>query len=193
MVLIRRMREDERDCIALFVNQIMQSQYHCNAHALPEVVFLALRSREPVGAIALSLGVDGTLPIEEIYVLDYRTFPQIYERAKVVQLGRWIATMPNISEALFCVAVRYAMGRGCRWGIGEMKPKVVRRFRRMGMKVIPLSGEPNIKNIPPDVLPYYLLPPAPAAYLIILREAERALAKRVASLAGQRLICYSDI
>lgn len=174
------MQKYERNNTTLFIQRIMHEQYHCEPHALPETVFIALRDDELVGAMALSISEGGPLPLEETYALDYRTFPGKFSRSEVVQLGRWVATVADLSRALFYASVLHALERGRTWGVGEIKPKVARRFAQMGIHVFPMSGRPNLANIPAGVLPYYLLPPSPIPSAIILVDAERALREKVA-------------
>ena len=179
MIIIRKMEERERDRVAAFVQRTMHKRYGSDAYALPELVFTAWRGEELLGAMALSTSNGEPFHLEQTYALDYRTFPAVFERAKIVQLGRWVAKVPNVAEALFYNAVVHALKKGYEWGIGEVKPQVARRFARMGIRVIVLSGEPILESIPPGALPYYLIPPPPVPAAIVLADVCAALRKKV--------------
>lgn len=191
MIMIRRMNEYERNKVALFVQQAMHIQYRCDPHELPELVFVGWRDGELVGAMALSLSAGEPLPLEETYTLDYGSFPGVFDRAKVAQLGRWVTTVPELSEALVYTAIQYAICKGREWGIGEIKPQVARRFSRMGIRIFRLSGRPVLERIPKSVRPYYLLPPAPIPAAIALLSAERVLRGRTETLIAQGKVRFS--
>ena len=179
MITVRQMNEDERGRVGIFVQNIMREQYGCDAYALPRVVFSAWRDDELVGAMGLSMSDGAPFSLEKSYALDYRTFPEVFDRTKIVELGRWSVTVPHVSEALMCVAICYALQNRREWGIGEIKPQVARRFARMGIAVTALHGEPILDAIPEGVRPYYLLPPRPSPHVIMLADARAVLCKRV--------------
>lgn len=184
------MKENERDEVGRFVDRTMRERYGSEAYALSEIVFTAWQSgedrrRELLGAMALAMSHGKPFHLEEIYALDYRTFPDIFERTRIVQLGRWTANVPGISGALLYAAILYARHHGRSWGIGEVKPWVARRFARMGIAVTVLSGSPTFANIPKGALPYYLKPPAPVPAAIVLAQAEAALRAKVVRLVTE--------
>lgn len=180
MTVIRLMAETDRTETALFVQRVMREHYHCEAHELPLVVFVGYVEEKLVGVMAISLSVGEPFPLEETYSLDYSTFPGIFDRTRIVQLGRWIATVPNIAEALVYAAVYHSLCNGYVWAIGEVKPKIARRYSRMGLRLFPLSGCPRFGHIHSSVLPYYILPPAPIPCALSLQEAEQRLRVKVA-------------
>ncbi len=191
MIMIRRMNEYERNEVALFVRQVMRIQYHCDPHELPEIMFVGWREGKFVGAMALSLSAGEPLPLEETYALDYGSFPGVFNRARIAQLGRWVATVSDLSEALVYAAIQYAIHKNREWGIGEIKPQVARRFSRMGIRIFRLSGGPLLGHIPESVRPYYLLPPVPIPAAIALLPAERVLRERMEALIAQGKIRFS--
>lgn len=179
MVIIRIMEESERDLVSLFVQRTMYERYGSDAYALPEFVFTAWQDGELMGVMAFSTSHGEPFHLEHTYALDYDTFPGVFERTKIVQLGRWVAKVPNIAEQLLYGAITNALNRGYEWGIGEVKPQVARRYARLGVKVILLKGEPILNKIPPGALPYYLVPPRPMPAAIALADACGALRKKV--------------
>ncbi len=191
MITIRRMQTSERRKVSSFVARAMREHYHCDAYELPESVWIAIRSDEVVGAMAVSMSRGEPLPLEKTYTLDYKKFPGKFERFRIVQLGRWVATVPEISEVLLYACVFSAIKQRCQWGIGEVKLGVLRRFTRMGIRVICLSGEPILKNIPSGVHPYYLLPPKPLPCVIFLSDAEKALREKWIDMVARGKILSS--
>lgn len=182
MIIIRTMEESERDSISSFVQRAMHERYGSDAYALPEFVFTAWQSDELLGVMAFSTSHGEPFHLERTYALDYDTFPTVFERNKIVQLGRWVAKIPNVAELLLYNAVAYALNEGYEWGIGEVKPPVVRRYARLGVRVIPLKGEPILEDIPAGALPYYLMPPRPVPAAIALADACEALRKKVETM-----------
>ena len=170
--------------VAAFVQRTMHERYGSDAYALPELVFTAWRGNELLGAMALSTSDGEPFHLEQTYAIDYGTFPTVFERTKIVELGRWAAKVPNIAETLFYNAIVYALKCGYEWGIGEVKPQVARRFARMGIQIIVLSGKPVLKNIPVGALPYYLVPPPPVPVAIALADACAVLRKKVGILCS---------
>lgn len=179
MITIRLMREDERVQVSLFIRNIMRTHYHCDPHSLPQSVFIALNGDELVGTMALIMSEGEPFPLESIYKLDYRTFPESFDRTRVVQFGRWIATQPKISELVAYAAMRYALSEGKRWGIGEVKPKIARRYAQIGLDIIPLGGIPHIENVPEEVRAYYFEPPQPMPCALSLFAAVARLREKV--------------
>jgi hypothetical protein len=186
MITVRPMREDERNIVSCFVQRIMRKQYHCDPHPLPAAVFVGFRGDALVGAMALSLSDGEPFPLEEIYALDCGAFPKGFERTKTVELGRWVAAIPNLSEVLVYATITYALLKGCEWGIGEVKPKVVRRFSRMGLRIVQLSEAPVPELVPAAVRPYYLLPPPPLLCALFLPEAALVLQTKIMQNAVQK-------
>ena len=179
MFTIRFMQEEEREEVTSLVHAIMRRQYHCDAYPLPETVLIGRENGILVGAMAMSFPGKGRFPLEETYALDYDTFPDKFDRAVTIQLGRWVATIPGIAEPLLHAAVGRALARGCTVAIGEVKPKIARRYAMLGLKLFPLSGEILFDRIPRAVLPYYLLPPPPMPCAMRLAETAERLAKRM--------------
>src|SRR5690242_17921543 len=120
--IVRLIEEKERGLVASLVNKMMRERYHCDAYELPEYVLVANRDKDICGVMALSIGGDKPFPLEVIYDLNYNRFPGPFCRQEIVQLGRWIVTVPGIAETLFHASTLYALRRKCIWGIGEIKP-----------------------------------------------------------------------
>ena len=187
------MKENERSVVARFICQAMRERYGSEAYALPEIVFTAWCGGELLGAMALSMSGGEPFHLEKTYALDRDVFPGVFDRTKIAQFGRWAAKAPDVSEALVYAAVLYALHHHCVWGIGEVKPYVARRFARMGINVVALSGAPIIANIPIGAIPYYLVPPPPLPVTIVLAQAEAALRARVTPLMAEGAVvlqCY---
>lgn len=182
--MIRHMKEDERNQVACFVAQMMRERYGSEAYMLPELVYTAWYKDGLLGAMAVATSNGEPFHLENLYALDYRTFPDVFDRLKIVQLGRLAAKAPNISGALIYACILDALRSGHAWGIGELKPYVARRFARMGVTIHVLSGKPVLENIPADALPYYLVPPSPMPAAMSLAHAEAALRPKVASLVA---------
>jgi hypothetical protein len=177
-----------------FVRQAMRLSYHCEPYALPEVVFVAVQHGNLVGCMAVSLSDDGRpFPMEDVYLLQEYSFPTLFDRSKIVQLGRWVAAVPSVSHLLLWACVRYAIEQGCMWGIGEVKPKVIRRFHQMGIRVVRLSCTPMLEKVAPDVLPYYLLPPPPVPCAFFLRDVMGVLREGVAQRIEEKKVVINDI
>ncbi len=191
MITIRLMYDGEREEVTRFVNRTMQQQYHCGAHVLLKEVFVATRNNILVGAMALSVD-EPIFSLEKIYTLDRTTFPEKFERTKAAQLGRWAAVTPLVAQPLLYAAVYHAMRFSCLWGIGEVKPPVIRRFSQMGIRVIRLGATLCLDEIPPSVLPYYLLPPPPVPCAIFLRDAEAALREKITRSITQNELTIID-
>jgi hypothetical protein len=185
MIIVRQMQEHEAPMVADLIQNAMRKAYHCDAYALPKLVFICVRSGELVGAIGLSLSSGEPFPVETIYQLDYGSFPDVFDRKCIVQLGRWVTNVPDLSEVLIYGAVSYALRHGCRWGIGETKPKVARRFLQMRIRLFPFFGAPMPSRVSVGIRPYYLLPPMPSVWAISLFEAESALREKVACLVAR--------
>ncbi len=182
MVVIRRMREEERPAVEKLVVASMRSRYGCNAYPLPDLVLVAVRRRTIGGAIAISLRETEPLPLESIYEIDQTSLPAGFSWRESAQFGRWVALFPGIGPLLFLAAMRYAEKHGCRWGIGEMKPAVRRRLARLGLTTKRLAGVPILSRIPASVLPYYTSPPAPSLYGVVVRDAITFLEQYVAQV-----------
>lgn len=178
MVTIRMMKESERDMVSAFVQRAMRGRYGSDAYALPEFVFTAWQGGEVIGVMAFSISRGEPFHLEHAYALDYATFPGVFDRTKIIQLGRWVATVPNVAEILLREAVAYALRAGYEWGIGEIKAPVARRYARLGVRIVLLRGEPDLNNIPAGVLPYYLASPQPMPAAIALADACRALDRK---------------
>src|SRR6185437_13339578 len=151
MIEIRKMEAQESSAVRCFINNAMRIQYGCDAHPLPEIIFAAWDDAMPQGTIGLSLAHDRMFPLEQCYVLDKESAAArmvLADRAQVVQFGRWVAPNSRLAKMLLGRAVRYAVERGCVWGIGEAKPAVVRRFAQLGIKTILLPGQVNFAGIP---------------------------------------------
>ncbi len=182
------MEESERSSVAIFVQRTMHERYGSDAYALPGIVFAAWDRGDLVGAIGLSLSSGEAFSLEKTYALDYKTFPGVFERTKIVELGRWAVKVQDLSEALVYTAILHALGKRREWGIGEVKPQVARRFAQMGIRVTTLSGEPILRNIPAGVLPYYLLSPRPLPRAMGLTNAEQALREKIMKLITEGMI-----
>lgn len=175
MIRVRLMEDKERSDIENFVRRIMAKQYHCDIYPLPRTVFVAEREGEVVGAIALSFSSGEAFHLEDIYKLKYDTFPGEFKREEIVQLGRLVATVANVPVALLRASIAYALEKGCRWGIGEVKPSVFRWYTRLGVKLVSLGGEMELGEVPETIMPYYLLPPPPIPVVISLAETQTVL------------------
>ncbi|HEX4104225.1 MAG TPA: hypothetical protein VHZ04_01975 [Candidatus Paceibacterota bacterium] len=189
MIVVKKMEPGQKERVIRFINQAMREEYHCDAHVLPEVVFVACQQirtgeDELVGVIGLSLGKNGSLPLERFYEADQAfsapvgsrgpsgaavsTREIFSRRTEAAQFGRWVAEVPRAAEMLVHAAAGYARENGCMWGIGEAKPAVARHFALMGIKVVRIPGRIVFRNIPPNVLPYYTTPPLPGIYVFSL-------------------------
>lgn len=189
------MKENERERVAAFVQVAMRERYGSEAYALPEVVLTAWRGDEGdegdelLGVMAPSFSHGAPFHLEETYAIQYRTFPAPFDRSTIVELGRFVAKVPSLAEALLYATIQYALRQGCVWGIGEVKPPMARRYTRMGIAVIPFAGESILANIPAGALPYYCSPP-PRLAAIVLRDAAAALEEKVASLVAAGEIVF---
>ncbi|MCL4529400.1 MAG: hypothetical protein M1282_08310, partial [Chloroflexi bacterium] len=94
------------------------------------------------------------------------------------ELGRFAVRVPGIAEGLLYAAILHASRYGCVWGIGEVKPAMMRRYAKMGVVVMPIEGEPIIENVPPGARPYYA-PPAPQLAAIAFAHTAMALQEKV--------------
>ena len=193
MIIVRPMRQEDKQQVEDLVRGAMRKHYYCEPYELPELMFAASRSDVVVGAIGIFLGGSERLPLEKSYALDYQSFPEVFERSKTVQIGRWVATAPNISEALLYIAIRHAYQNGYSWGIGEIKPKVLRYFARLGMRVVTLRGLAIVHNVPAAIRPYYLLPPQPIPCVIHLEDALAVLKEPINKLVIHgRVVMYDS-
>lgn len=138
--------------------------------------------------MALSVSRGEPFHLETIYAIDYRTFPSVFDRRKIVELGRWVAKAPGVAEGLLYAAVWWGLQHGCMWGIGEVKPGVARRFAMMGIVVHALAGSPIFENIPVGACLYYLVSPPPALKAIALRDTEAVLRRKIATLVQRGII-----
>ena len=185
MITVKKMESHEKQEVVLFVNRAMREEYGCDAHALPATVFIARDSVVPggealVGAIGMSMGRDGPLPVEQLFLVDHDAFNRglfgcagsaqdmFFHRGEMAQFGRWVASVPGVAAMLIRAAVGHAREHDCAWGIGEAKPAVARHFDRMGIRTVRVPGRAILRNVPPNVLPYYTTAPLPGVYLFPL-------------------------
>jgi hypothetical protein len=170
-VMIAFMQPHERSSVEHFVNRAMQKQYGCDAYLLPELVLTARRYGDIIGTVAISEPATGLLPIQKFYDIEESSFPgSVHPGAgSMIQFGRWVAQEPSIARTLMREAVRYSLARHYLWAISEVKPQIVRRFRRMGVRLVILSGSVRLEHVPAAVLPYYHFP-FPVLAMASLRE-----------------------
>ncbi len=189
MVIIRLMHESEQKQVGTFVQTAMRDRYGSDAYALPEVTVTAWREEEPVGTFGLSLSKGLPFHVEELYAIRYETFPDVFERRKIAEFGRFVAKMPELAEALLYAGIRCALQRGCAWGIGEVRVGMARRYAKIGIAITFLEGKPIFANIPPGALPYYCVP-VPRVAAMELARAAAALQGKVARLVLERRIAF---
>jgi hypothetical protein len=154
------MKDEDRGEVASFVDDAMRKAYGCQAYPLPKEGLIVRSSGTIVGAIAFSEVENGLLPIEKIYEFNSGSFPDGIRppNATMIQFGRWVGIVPHVSEVLLFEAAQYALRKKFQWAVSEVKPHVMRHFRRLGVPLIALRGELQRGRIPIAVLPYYVQP-----------------------------------
>lgn len=192
MILIRLLSKEEHRFADELVCAGMRKKYHCEAYPLPEVVLGGFQGNNLVGVIALSPAAKDKFSLREVYSLDLNSVPFPFDWEQCLQIGRLVSTSHNLAEALIYRSFCYGIGKGYRWGVGEMKPSVFRRFSMLGLSLVEITGKPRLENIPLGTLSYYINPPAPLPFAVDLIGGLRSLDVRVDMLLRCGLISFGN-
>ncbi len=151
-----------------------------------QIFFYAEHRRRICGTIALDFAGRGEkFLLESIYGIDYDRTPWPFEREKIAQFSRWWTTRPGIGVHLMYAAHAYALGQGKRFGIVEVKPRIVARVEEFGMTLVKVAGAIlQIKGESSRGERYYAIPPAPQLYMFALRANAAALARSISLQGG---------
>jgi len=92
------------------------------------ILFLAEHNRRICGTMALDFADSKEkFPVESIYDIDYSRTPWPFERSQIAQFSKWWTTRPGLGVRLMHTAHIYALAKGKKFGLVEVKPRIVTR------------------------------------------------------------------
>lgn len=164
----------ERKKVLLFIAQHYKKLFG-TVPSEPDVLFAAFSANRIVGTVALDLCDEkGRMPVETIFRFDKARTPFPYRGKHLVQVGRWIASTPGVSNVLLATAATYALQQGKLYGICDQKPSAARAAQRTGLKLHEIDDAQLLyTRVPRADRPHYMKPPAPKLYMMDLYQMQR--------------------
>jgi len=160
----------------VFISNALRQWYQCRSISLSPTMIIARINGAIVGTVALYLSVhDSLFPMEDIYDFDYQNMPLPFNRDRIVQFGRWIASAEGVSRALLYASAIAGIAKGCQYGLAEVKPKIAEVLSGIGVKLYFPSYRLRLDKIPEAIRPYYDLPPAPMPCMVDLEQKKGLL------------------
>src|SRR5579872_6308699 len=127
--------EDYRNAVRL-IESVIRRWYGCLPPEPPKTIVVAKHGSEVIGTSALEFSNgEEPLSIESIYEFDRARTPWPFDRPRIVQFGRWAATMKDISGVLIYASTVFALNHGKIWGVSEVKDRIAERFSELGVEL----------------------------------------------------------
>lgn len=187
-------QKKDREDAALLINETVERWYHCIPPPPPSVLFVAKDEDRVVGTLGIDLGEEkNPLPIEKIYEFDHTATPWPFDRLKLIQFGKWMASVKGISGVLNYVAVQYAISRGREYGCSEVKEQIAKRLQELGVEVrfIP-NAKLLLEKINKEAQGYYLIPPNPKPCMVDLFQMKSALKSSTMLAVSEKRIIFDE-
>ena len=186
-------RKIERRAAQDFINQKYTELFQATP---PEAqhYFVAKKNDKILGTFSLDFCLEGEqIWLEQIYRFNHAVAPLPVERNKIVQYGRWITSIPGISESLIYAASVFAEKHDRLYGWCEHNDKVHKVAERLGIVFYPVpDAELLLENMPPATRDYYLRPPTMKLYMVDSAQIRRALETKINVLMEAGEICFTD-
>lgn len=159
-----------------FIEMVAFRSHRASPPPPPEALFAAYYRGEIVGTIGIEFGSNHKpLPIEGRWQFDRLKTPLPFHRNEIVEIGRWMATKPGVSAALFYAATFFALSRRKYYCMAEMKSKIAQHSTGLGFIMLPVqNAKIFLDKIPQSGLPYYTDDP-PALYMLRLEQMHQSI------------------
>ncbi|MBI2451319.1 MAG: thermostable hemolysin [Parcubacteria group bacterium] len=155
----------EREKAIKFIDRLALKYYQCHAPPLSQIILTAYSKKQIVGSLGINFAKNNKLPIEKHWIFDHNKTPLPYRASKLAEYGRWFATQPNISFALYFSAASYVLQNGKKYAFFEVKDSIARHIKHAGVKLFLINAQLLIENIEKKRRNYYLIPPTPKFYM----------------------------
>ncbi len=165
-------RTDNRTDALEFIERWGRKWHNCSPPPTTGDIITAIDSRGlVVGTVSLDFpDYSDVFTLEKVYDLSLliNQVPGL-ERSKLVQGGRWFASVPGISRILLHAIAEYSIPRNVQYLIAEVKETSLKRMEELNIKFLVFYGlRPSLNAISNDCLRYYIDPPVPHLMLVKL-------------------------
>lgn len=175
----------KREEILHFIEEIALAREGSKPPPPPQMLFGAYQGNTIVGTISVDFGSDlNPFRLEDIWEFDKEKTPLPFVRERIAQYGRWTATVPGASIALFYAATVFSKTHGKQFCLCEMKDPIARRLTEFGFVLLPIKNasllpEAVRERMPEESRPYYLNHPLPYIYMMSLDQIEQAMQSHI--------------
>jgi len=150
----------------------------------PHIVIAGWYQGQVVGTMGINTCDEGrSLRLEELYTFDQSQAPLPCVRDKMMEYGRWVATMPHLSGPLLFAGSCYANRVGKEYGWCEHSDKVHRAALRLGIVFHEVRGAVlQRERVPHTDRAFYEAEEKPRLYMVSVAQVREALRSRTEQL-----------
>jgi hypothetical protein len=170
-----RLPKDEAE-FAATINHISDHMFSVygarpNPHETPEHLFVVSQGERIISTLGVDFGhQDKNLTFEKAFSFQEKDLPFSYEKSKTIFFSRWTTKKDYFGVAVWCLASRYALERGCVVSSAIGKPDVLQLMGEYGCKWYQITGAQLVPvNISDYDKAYYFSNPRPMPYLGLIK------------------------